>query len=473
MSWEYDKSIKRIQQHLDTMSKIEIYPFSKTDDLEELLKETICREIYGTHVYVAVPNFARVASLGSGKANEYQRLIQAVHLYQRAVTQLVELFGGKCIHFQGAKLHALFYQPRRQRAFKRGAQKRRQLSTQAVLFELALKEFVQTIFNPAFPGFGDFTIAAGTDQGIAIGTRDGIKGDQELLFLGSPANHAAKVIGSVNSLHLTENVYAALPGDLRKRCSPLGQDLYQLEPVTGTALDKLLKEHSLSWKRDVFIRRLEEEKRQYPLAKIVYGDADVPIDLNRLSVFDNKRVVGASLFADVSGFTDYIDAARTKREKLAALKVFHAIRKEMARVIKDDYQGLRIQYQGDRVQGLFHLPKGKEAAMAAKAVNTAIGMQRSMQQTLPACLPEIAKLRLKVGIDLGTTLVSRLGTRGERDRICLGEAVERAALCEEQSTGGQIRITKRVLDVLPEDLRKHFPYKQQAQYYATSFVFKR
>ena len=347
------------------------------------------------------------------------------------------------------------------------------MSAQAVLFELALKEFVQTIFNPAFPGFSDFTIASGTDQGIAIGTRDGIKGDQELLFLGSPANHAAKIIGSANSFHLTENVYGALPRDLREHCNAVGQGLYQLESVTGTVLDRLLKNYSLSWKRDIFIRRLEEEKRQYPLAKIVYGDADASIDLDRLSIFDNKRVVGVSLFADVSGFTGYVDAARTKREKLAALKVFHAIRKEMARVIKDDYQGLRIQYQGDRVQGLFHLPKGKETTIVAKTVNTAIGMQRSMQQTLPACLPEIAGLRLKIGIDLGTTLVSRLGTRGERDRICLGEAVERAALCEEQSTGGQIRITKRVLDVLPEDLRKHFPYKQQAQYYATSLVFKR
>ncbi len=473
MSWEYDKSIKRIRHHLDTMGKIEIRPFSRTDNLEELLRETVCREIYGTHVYVAVPNFARLASLGSGAQREYQRLIQAVHLYQRAVTQLVELFGGECIHFQGSKLHALFYQPRRQRAFNRGTQKRRQLSAQAVLFELALKEFVQTMFNPAFPGFGDFTIAAGTDQGIAIGTRDGIRGDQELLFLGSPANHAAKIIGPANSLRLTENVYAALPGDLRKRCSSVGQNLYQLELVAGNALDKLLKDHSLSWKRDVFIRRLEDAKRQCPFAKIVYGDADAPIDLDRLSIFDNKRVVGASLFADVSGFTGYIDAARTKREKLTALKVFHAIRKEMARVIKDDYQGLRIQYQGDRVQGLFHLPKDKEAAIAAKAVNTAIGLQRSMQQTLPACLPEIAELQLKVGIDLGTTLVSRLGTRGERDRICLGEAVERAALCEEKSMGGQIRITRRVLDVLPEDLRKHFSCKQQAQYYITSSVFRK
>lgn len=473
MSWDYVKSLRRIRHHLGTMGKIEVSRLDRTANLEDLLRETVCREIDGVHVYVAVANFARLASAASSPQGEYKRLIQAVHLYQRAVTQLVELFGGECIHFQGAKLHALFYRPRRSRPFNRGGYRERQLTIQAVLFELALKDFVQSIFNPAFPGFGDFTIAGGVDMGTAIGTRDGIKGDQELLFLGAPANHAAKIIGSSGSLRLTSHIYAALPGDLRKRCAPVGQDLYQLEPVAGTALDKLLKDYALPRKRDAIAQRLEDEKRQFPLGKIVYSSAETPIDLNALSISNNKRVIAGSLFADVSGFTRYIDAARTARERRRALRVFHAIRKEMALVIKDDFQGLRIQYQGDRVQGLFHLPKDNEAAITEKAVEAAIGLQSSMQQTLKACLPEMSELQLKVGIDLGITLVSRLGIRGERDRICLGESVERAAMCEERSEGTQIGVTKRVLDALSGELRKYFTYDTKAQCYVASLVYKR
>lgn len=472
MSWDYDKSLRRIRHHLDTMGTIEVSKLNRAANLEELLRETVCREINGAHVYVVVSNFTRLASIGNSTQGEYKRLIQAVHLYQRAVTQLVELFGGECIHFQGAKLHALFYRPRRSRPFNRGGYRERQLTIQAVLFEFALKDFVQSIFNPVFPGFGDFTIAGGADMGTAIGTRDGIKGDQELLFLGAPANHAAKIIGSANSLRLTHHIYAALPSDLRKRCAPVGQDLYQLEPVIGTTLDKLLKDYAIPWKRDDIAKGLEDEKRQFPLNKIVYSSAEAPLDLDNLSISNNKRVLAASLFADVSGFTRYIDAARTARKRRRALRVFHAIRKEMALVIKDDFQGLRIQYQGDRVQGLFHLPKDNEAAIAEKAVKAAIGLQSSMQQTLKACLPEMNELQLKVGIDLGITLVSRLGIRGERDRICLGESVERAALCEERSEGTQIGITKRVLDVLPVELRKYFVYKEKAQCYIASLVYK-
>jgi class 3 adenylate cyclase len=487
MSWDYDKSVKRIRRHLGGMGRNEVRKLTITDgldsaiNLKELLRETVCREIFGVHVYVEVTNFAHMVSLLKGNAagtqSNYQQLIQAVHLYQRAVKRLVLVFGGECVHFQGTKLHALFYLPR-QRTGHQVFQIGMQLATQALLFELALKEFVQSIFNPAFPVWLDFTIASGTDIGTAIGTRDGIRGDQELLFLGSPANHAAKIISSANRLRLTQWMYATLPDCLQQCCDKVGQDLYQqdlyqLKPVTGEPLDELLKDFSLPWKRKDLAKQLTAEKRQYSLDKISGSPAEVPMNLDELSIFNVRRVMAASLFADVSGFTDYIDDATSEREKRRALRVFHAIRQELALVIKDDYQGLRIQYQGDRIQGIFHLPPDNKAAIAEKVVSAAIGLQKSMQMSLPACLREMAGLQLKVGIDLGTTLVTRLGTKKERDRICFGEAVERAALCEERSEGRQIGITKRVWNVLPDNLHKRFNYNEKAQCYITSNVVEK
>ena len=37
--------------------------------------------------------------------------------------------------------------------------------------------------------------------------------------------------------------------------------------------------------------------------------------------------------------------------------MLHAIRREMATVVKTDHGGIRVQYQGDRVPGIFHMPK--------------------------------------------------------------------------------------------------------------------
>src|SRR5258708_4289659 len=392
------------------MGEIHVEKLRKEADLEQLLSETTCRDIYGAHVYIQVSNFARLASDGPYAEDDYKRLIQGVHIYERAVTRIVEGLGGVLVHFQGPKLHALFYRP---------IDDGEALATRAVLLQLVLKDFVKTIFNPAFPNCDDFTIAGGTDLGNAIGTMDGINGDRELLFVGAPANHAAKIISTANRLRLTQQVYEALPDDLRAMCFQTVDGPYQMLPVPSDDLD-------------------------------------------------DKRVLGWSIFAEVSGITRYIDAATSDEEKQEALRVFHAIRKETARVITGDFIGVRIQYQGDRIQGLFHLPPDDEEAIAQKVVEAAVGLQSSMEHTLKACLLEAKDLQLAIGIDMGTTLVSKLGARGQRDRICLGEEVECAAQLEERSAGGQIAVSTAIYEVLPDELRAHFTYSLKVHRYVAT-----
>jgi hypothetical protein len=77
-------------------------------------------------------------------------------------------------------------------------------------------------------------------------------------------------------------------------------------------------------------------------------------------------------------------------------------------------------------------------------------------------------LSLAIGIDFGTTLVSKLGTRGHRDPICIGEAVERAALCQERCAGGQIGITECVFRVLPPELQDQFTFDDTAECYVAT-----
>lgn len=480
MSWNYETSLQRIKKHLGGMGKIEIISLGRSANLDDLLTETVCREIYGAHVYVQVSNFTALASTSNIVRDDYKNLIQAVHIYQRAVTQIVQALGGQCVHFQGAKLHALFYQPLRRRVFPRSNRllAGERLAMRAFFLQIVLQDFVHSTFNPAFPGFTNFTLAGGADLGNTIGTSDGLKGDRELLFLGSAANYVAKIIGPANSLHLTDKIYSVLPKNLRNLCNPDGKDmrgqkLYRLAQVTSAEVDVLLKKYRIDYKRDAIAAQVQNDRRNFSLNKIEYSSAHEPINLDSLSIYDNKRVIAASIFADVAGFTRFIDAAKSERGRRKALRVFHAIRRELALVIKEDYHGLRIRYQGDRVQGLFHLPKDDKAAIARKAVEAAIGLQSSMRQSLGACLPEMDSLQLKVGIDMGITLVSKLGSRGERDRICLGEPVERAATCEEQSDGGQIRITEQVYKLLPTYLRKHFAIDGKTQtYVGANLIYK-
>ncbi len=459
MSWNYDQSLERIHQHLDNMGEIEIAKLKREVDLGNLLSETKCRKIYGSHIYVQISNFPELASNGAYFRDDYKRLIRGVHLYQREVSRIVEkgeIFDGLRVHFQGPKLHALFYRP---------IDDDEELASRAVLLQLVLKDFVASVFNPAFSDYEPFKIAGGADIGDVIGTRNGSRSDRELLFLGHAANQAAKIVSSAGRLRITGEVYDALPVDLREVCAEAEGNLYRVKPVSQGSLDELLGTRGIGWDREKSAKRIQEDKDMFPLKDVFYGSASKLIDLDSLSIHNNKKVLAASVFADVSGFTAYVDEAETEEEKKEALRVFHAIRKELATVVKQDYDGLRVQYQGDRVQALFHLPKDDEEEIVAEAVEAAIALQSSIEHTIKEALPEADDLELAVGVDVGTILVSKLGTRGHRDRICIGVPVENAADLEERSEGGWIAVTSRAYEALPENLSEHFSYNSEAGCY--------
>lgn len=466
MSWNYQTSFERIQKYLSDLGEIQVEKLVRDAELYTLLTPTNCRRIYGAHVYVDVPNFALLATQAEGQ--DYRRVIQAIHLYHREVARIVEdaeVLDGVRIHFQGPKLHALFFRP---------IDSTEELATKAVLLQIILRHFVANVFNLAFPLLPNLTIAGGADMGYAVGTKNGMEGDRELLFLGAPANYAAKIVDAPDQINLTGRVFSGLPRKLRDLCSPLQEGLYQIGATSSGAIAELLREFGIGWDSNDSAKRFEEDMRLFPLKNIEYSEADSLIDLDGLGITNNKRVRAASLFADVSGFTRYIEAAQTAEDKKRALRVFHAIRKEMAEVVKHDFSGLRIQYQGDRVQALFHLPKNDDAAILKKAVEAAAGLQASMEYTLKECLPEAGVLGLAIGIDLDVTLVSKIGTRGQRDRICIGTGVENAARTQEKSNGGEVSLTPRAFQLLDAALQPQFTLdKTRNLYVATKFYSDR
>ena len=63
MSWSYQTSLSRVETHLQGMGEIEVEKLVRDADLHNLLSETCCRNIYGAHVYLDIPNFADLATM--------------------------------------------------------------------------------------------------------------------------------------------------------------------------------------------------------------------------------------------------------------------------------------------------------------------------------------------------------------------------------------------------------------------------
>lgn len=279
-----------------------------------------------------------------------------------------------------------------------------------------------------------------------------------------------------DTLRITTEVYDALPESLQDYFVALENDrlgitVYAMGSISLEDLDALLQTYRVSWDRAASLQRIKDDKANFPLNKIEYSDAEVLIDMDSLGIRNNKRVLAASVFGDVSGFTAYIDKAVEENNAKVALRVLHAIRKEMASIVKHDFSGIRVQFQGDRVQALFHLPQGDEKRIAARAVDTAVALQSAMELVIKKILPEASELGMAVGSAVGVTLVSKLGTHGNRDRICIGDSVEDAATYQEGSAGGQIAIPADIHTYLDEDLQKLFVWNtDRALYIATNLT---
>src|SRR5437667_9552941 len=110
MSWNYDRSVSRVKEHIESLGTLTVEKLTKEADLESLLSETNCRQIFGAHSYFDIGNFATLASAATDNQDDTRRLVQGVHIYQREVSRIVEsvdTFDAVRVHFQGAKLHAL------------------------------------------------------------------------------------------------------------------------------------------------------------------------------------------------------------------------------------------------------------------------------------------------------------------------------------------------------------------------------
>jgi hypothetical protein len=94
-----------------------------------------------------------------------------------------------------------------------------------------------------------------------------------------------------------------------------------------------------------------------------------------------------------------------------------------------------------------------------------------MELDIKKLLPEAKELGMATGISIGTTLVSKLGTRGHRDRICIADAVEEAGRYQEGSAGGEIAVPNSVHKHLEEEVQKLFVWsKDRGLYIGTNLT---
>lgn len=459
MSWDYERSKDRLAQEWKRIQEagVKVERLTREMDLRNL-SLTEARVVHGTHLYTSVRNMKALLDDGLMRRDNFLRLHRYLHVTrveQRRVMQ--EVFGGDKIQVQGPKFHGILYKPYDDDA---------SLAWGSVLCGLAFHLLFNRALPRVFPDYPAMIPSVGIEMGDSVVANIGIRGDRELISLGSAANYAAKLLDKSYMITVGRTLYSCLPKKRQSLFVPNGS-VYRLDCRSLEDPEKLVEESGLSWSVDSSARKMRGVADSLPLSEITIEEARERIDLEQLGPKHAKVCDGASIFTDIDGFTRIVDSLLGNLDELArAVQVLHLFRYELRQVTQSDFDGVTIQHQGDRLQALVHGPYSEEGRIKRKAVNICISYNSSVEEVINKNHNALGELHVTIGCDFGKTLVCRSGIRGDLDSTCLGDSAFRAEEIQLQLAGKEIGVSKAVYEALNEEsIRNVFAYDADREVY--------
>jgi hypothetical protein len=454
MGWDKARSEGRIRDRWEARdTEITVTKLKRNMNLENVTLKN-GRLIRGAHLYATVAGTGRLHLLDSDA--HASSSIQRVALWQAEVSKMASAFDVPIIAFQGGRVHLLVFRP---------IDDDGEIARKAALLGRAISLMTHFAFNPLFDEDLRLKAKAAVDMGETVATRGGTRGDSELLFLGNAANRPAKLLGA-STLTATGRFVDALDDQLElEKEEKAGQDDAWVLKLSRKTIEDAVSEDEIDWSVDNSKKRIEADLEKWPVERFKVSGASALIDPTALGRSNSKLVDAAVILVDIDGFSDYVDQAENDDVKRNAILALDAIRQELRAVLKTDYEGVRIQYQGDNMIGLVHLPAGDEGKIAAAAADIAAGAQSSMSITLPVVVPDVGGLDVAVGIASALTVVSSLGAYGRRNAIVIGPGASESEAIQQRLNAEQTGIDKSTFEALEEDVAKQFAWSAPARAY--------
>lgn len=472
MAWNEKHSKERVKKNDFGDLDLNVKNLSRSMDFNNLGKKDV-RRVEGVHLYVDVPNFHLAVDDAGNDEQKQRKLVRASSVLRRIQGQFMTDDEVGDIQRQTVRAHGLVFKPYEQT----DKTKEDERVKQAVIHAITHNTYMLDIFNNIFSDVRNFSSAVGLASGTSYVCNIGKTGKRELISLGTCANLAAKIIGGRDTITITERMYDLLPKCLRelfekdKKISEV--QTYRAIGVRWSNNADLAEELGIDWDEEKWKKETEKHRDNLPLNQIKMSEATTLIDVSKLTERNCKRTEAVTFYADLDGFTKYVQDAETDEKVISLIRQFHMIRAEFHSVVESDYDGLSLQHRGDCILGIMHLPSGnkKYKERCKNVVDMAIGLQSSMEHVLNKHLTDRKDIHVAIGMSVGKVIVSRLGKQGERITICIGPEVFEAEQLQIISAAKQIRIASKIYDELEDgDVMGEF-IKRETAYVATNLTF--
>jgi len=416
-------------------------------------------------IYIKIANYDEYR-LEEGLETEasHERAMRLLHLYYSAADRVIEESAAQRVDFHNGRVHAVI--------LEQGANS---VTRETIGYAFAFIEDFKQVADIANRRLAKSRFSAqfrvGVDVGTCVAINNGSGLEQEPLFLGSAANYAAKLAqGEKAGVYVSDNVRNIL--DLPKlgisekfvgfsdaelavntaRQNSIGKTVFGVQN-RQRFIDDLVKNWEAEIKKTGSIGFTDPSFSFFyeppPLSELDYKD---------LMPSHSIRMPLVSIFADLSGYTNYIDQAILSGNISDAVRALYVIRAEFQNVVEDDFGGRKVRFIGDCIHAL--IAEGSSTQTnSSKTVVSAIKCAGGLHSSFSLCKSELRgldTLGLAVGLEFGNTPISRIGIRGERSiRVASSIATSRSEQMQQDCEHNGVKLGMVALSHAPvalEDL---------------------
>jgi class 3 adenylate cyclase len=417
--------------------------------------------VEGVHVYIQMLDFGD-AMIERERETEasHRRVLSMLHLNYAACDQVAEEFEAQRVDFHGARMHAVIVSPP-------GPENAKERAERALAFADAAKRAIEEVGRTTENGRYSTRIRVGLDSGSAVAVNSGTKDEREPLFLGAPANYAAKLAeGDDEGIFMSNRVRRDLGLQQIVSHDILFSERHSAAPTSGsftTNLTYLAKRFS-----DADITKAAlNAKSKFILdvgtdANFSFHRHTPPlksIDFASLMPSNSIRMGLMSIFGDIDGFTAYVDECIAQSRIGEMVSNLHVIRSELAATLTEDFDGRKVRFIGDCIHGLLASGTAIETDASASVV-AAVKAAGGIRSSFELCQQElggIERLGIAIGLEYGETPITRLGIRGDRSVRCsVSRAVSKSEELQRDCTGEQTALGPAALGHAPAGVRRLF-----------------
>lgn len=417
-TWSYDRAAAQIARRLEDVQAVDVVDYTRDKSLENVRTNQAYR-VDAVHLYVDILNVDEMLQMtrDEGVSCHRQTLHMLDHHY-RAVSRILARTDARRVDIHNQRLHAIVAKP-----YNTQPDAERTRVARAV----ALGKLLIDVLAQAADEHGRLPVAkvrVGIDSGVSLAVNNGRSGYREPLFLGDPANHAAKMAGGGNArgIFLTNAARQIL--GLRQMQTP------QLTALTAEEIRQCENDAKLDVSANTIVDEWRDDLRKHPAGDFDFHRHTPPLktmDIASLTPANSRRQEAVSVHADIDGFTRYVHRHLADRPE-DVVRALHVLRAELERVVTEDFSGRRIRFIGDCVHAI--LCEGTAHTTDAEAtIATATMCAGGLRSSFELALNELHiagidtdGLGLAIGFEYGPVTVTRLGGHGDRIRCSVSRA---------------------------------------------------